>query len=373
MGATFPEEVLPMTVQADPREDMALIVGSYTVSMPHVKARGEGISVLRIDSRDGRLRLVSTFGGLRNPSYLALSEDKSRLYAVEEVPDEDGATAATLSFDGETGALSLLNSVPAMGDAPCHIALDRSGERLFVCNYGSGNFITYALDANGLPTGEPVNIRHQGKGANPERQEGPHIHQATATLDGRSVLICDAGTDVIARYDIASGLISPSPDTVVKAKPGTLPRHLVISDDGRFAFVVHELGCTIGSYACEPEGLRPLSEASTLPDDFEGSSACAAIRLHPSGRFVYVSNRGHDSIAAYEISPDDASLRSIGWYDTKGKAPRDFAIDPTGGILVAANQDSHSLSVFRIDQSSGELTATGELFEIGSPVCVLFA
>ncbi|WP_161974161.1 lactonase family protein [Rhizobium deserti] len=362
-----------MTVQADPRDDMTLIVGSYTVSMPHVKAKGEGISVLRLDGRDGRLKPVSTFGGLRNPSYLALSEDRSRLYVVEEVPDEDGASAATLSFDGETGTLSLLKSVPAMGDAPCHIALDRSGERLFVCNYGSGNFITYALDADGLPSGEPVNIRHQSKGANPERQEGPHLHQATATPDGRSVLICDAGTDVIARYDIASGLIRPSPDMVVKARPGTLPRHLVVSEDGRFVFVVHELGCTISSYACEPEGFRPLTEVSTLPGDFEGSSACAAIRIHPSGRFVYASNRGHDSIAAYEILPDDGSLRSIGWYDTRGKAPRDFAIDPTGRTLVAANQDSHSLSVFRIDQSSGELTITGELFDIGSPVCVLFA
>jgi 6-phosphogluconolactonase len=362
-----------MTVQADPREDMTLIVGSYTVSMPHVRAMGEGISVLRLDRREGRLTHISTFGELRNPSYLALSEDKRRLYAVEELLEKEGASAATLSFNSEAGALSLLNSVSAMGDAPCHIALDRSGERLFVCNYGSGNFITYALDADGLPTGEPVNIRHQGKGANPERQEGPHIHQATAMPDGRSVLICDAGTDTIARYSIASGLISPSPDMVVQAKPGALPRHLVISNNGRLAFVVHELGCTIGSYACEPEGLRPLSEVSTLPDGVQGSSACAAIRLHPSGRFVYVSNRGHDSIAAFEISPDSGSLRSIGWYDTRGKAPRDFAIDPTGGILVAANQDSHSLSVFRIDQSSGELIATGELFEIGSPVCVLFA
>ena len=355
------------------KPEAVLIVGSYTVSMPHVRAEGVGISVLKLDVQQARFTPVSTFGQLRNPSYLALSDDGKRLYAVEELLEKEGASAAVLAFEATSGDLSLLASVPAMGDAPCHIALDRPGQRMFISNYGSGNLVTYGLDEEGLPTGEPVTIQHQGVGTNPERQEGPHIHQAVATPDGQSLLICDAGTDVIARYDIASSLIDLSPDMIVKTHGGALPRHLVISHDGEHVFVVHELACTIGSYAYGADGLRLLSEVSTLPQNHIGSSACAAIRLHPSGRFVYASNRGHDSIAAFEVSQEKGALRPVGFYPTRGKAPRDFAIDPTGSYLVAANQDSHSLSVFLIDPASGELIATGEPFEIGSPVCVLFA
>jgi len=350
-----------------------LIIGSYTDSLPHVVAKGKGISVLEVDGATGRIEPVTTFSELRNPTYLSLSNDGRVLYAVEELAEKDGADAATLSFDAASAKLAVAGKVPVYGDWPCHISTDRDGKRLFVSNYLSGNFVTYALDADGRPEGQGISIQRSGTGSNPDRQEGPHVHQATATLDNRHVLVCDAGTDEIAAYPLTEALIGMKPDFVANSKGGALPRHLVISNDGKRVFVIHELGCLVTSYALGADGLELLAEASTLPEDFRGESACAAIRLHPNGRFLYASNRGHDSIAAFEIGEADGSLTRIGWYGTRGQTPRDFAVAPSGGFLVVANQDSDSLAVFLLDQQTGALKAVGDTYEIGSPVCVLFA
>jgi 6-phosphogluconolactonase len=349
-----------------------LIVGTYTDSLPHVAAKGTGISVLRIDGGSGEITPVSTFSGLKNPTYLALSPDGGKLYAVEELDEKDGAAAAALCFDVKIGNISAEATMTVKGDAPCHVAVDNDGRRLFVGNYGSGSFVAYALGPDGLPTGEQIEVQRRGSGPNPDRQQGPHVHQVVPTPDGRHVLICDAGTDEIARHSIAGCLIDPKPDHVTKAASGSLPRHMVFSRDGAHVFVLHELACTIASYAYGESGLELLGEASTLPGDFGGQSACAAIRLHPNGRFLYASNRGHDSIVAYAVD-DGGLLTPIGWYATLGRTPRDFAVDPSGSYLVAANQDSHSLAVFRIDRQTGALEAIGETYEIGSPACVLFA
>ncbi len=363
-----------MAEPTSPPAAFTLIVGSYTHSLPHVEARGQGISVLRLCAETGRITPVSSFADLRNPTYLALADDHRMLYAVEELPLEDGASAVALRFEPGSGAIALLARVEAVGDCPCHVSLDRQGRRLFVSNYVSGNLLTCALDAAGLPTGAAVNLQRSGSGPNESRQEGPHVHQAMATPDGSRVLVCDAGTDEIAVHAIGGAtLIDPQPDLVVKTKGGHMPRHLAFSTDATKVFVVHELGCSVSCYAYSDTGMRLLDEASTLPAGFEGQSACAAIRVHPGGRFVYASNRGHDTIVAFEADPGAGALRPIGWYSTRGAVPRDFAIDPGGHYLVAANQDSHSLSVFSIDQQSGALTPVGEPYGIGSPVCVLFA
>ncbi|MCV3737325.1 lactonase family protein [Rhizobium sp. TRM96647] len=359
--------------QACPPDDFTLVVGSYTHSLPHVAARGQGISVLRLSADTGRITPVSCFTALRNPTYLALADGRRMLYAVEEMPERDGAAAVALSLDPRTGDMTLLARVGIAGDCPCHVSLDREARRLFVSNYGSGNLFTFALDAAGMPTGVATNLQRHGTGPNESRQEGPHVHQATVTPDGSRVLVCDAGTDEIARHAIGGSLIDPQPDLVVKTKGGHMPRHLAFSTDGTKVFVVHELGCTVGCYAYSQTEIRLLDEVSTLPDGFEGKSACAAIRVHPGGRFVYASNRGHDTIAAFEVDPVHGSLRRIGWYPTRGAVPRDFAIDPGGRYLAAANQDGHCLSVFSIDRDDGSLTPVGETFETGSPVCVLFA
>ena len=199
------------------------------------------------------------------------------------------------------------------------------------------------------------------------------MHQAVVSPDGRHLLICDLGTDEVARHRISDGLIEPFPDLIATVGKGTLPRHLVFSSDGRSLHLVHEGANTITSHDYVSADFARTGEVALLPPEFSGTSAAAAIRLHPQGRFLYASNRGHDSIAAFSLSPDERTPRPIGHFPTGGRAPRDFAIDPAGRWLVAANQDSHCLTVFRIDSENGRLSRCGEPFDIGSPVCVLFA
>jgi 6-phosphogluconolactonase len=350
-----------------------VIIGSYTESMPHVTGKGKGVSLLSLDFQTGRFEETAAFEAIRNPTYLALGQDGHLFYAVEELDDETQASVAVLKMDRDTGDITLAKRVSARGSAPCHVSLDRSEKRLFVANYGSGSAVAYGLDHEGIPDDDDVTvIQRKGSGPVADRQEGPHVHQVVPMPDGGHVLVCDLGTDEIARYAVGDRGISSEPDVVLNVPRGSLPRHIVCSQDGRRLYVAHEATCTVGAYAIEGDGFTLLSETSTVPADFSGTSSCAAIKLHPNGRFLYVSNRGHDTIVAYEVLAD-GQLRTLGWYPTSGKTPRDFAIDPTGRYLVAANQDSHSLVCFEINGERGTLTAIDEPFEIGSPVCVLFA
>ena len=352
---------------------MFLLVGSYTDSLPHVDAKGRGISLLRFDSATGSISPLAIFEDVRNATYLALSRGQSLLYAVEEMPLNEGAGVVALYLDLATASMSLADRLPAHGDCPCHVALDGEERRLFVSNYVSGNLVVFALDDNGRPTGAFADLQRSGKGPNPDRQDGPHVHQAVLTPDGEHVLVCDLGTDQVARHRLGDDLIEPVPDAVATVGSGTLPRHLVFSPNGQYFHVVHEQANTITTHAYGDAGMSRIGEVSMLPRGFEGASSAAAIRLHPNGRFLYASNRGHDSIAAFELIENESALRPVGIVATRGKAPRDFAIDPTGRWLVAANQDSHTLTVFTIEAETGLLTAVGDVFETGSPVCVLFA
>lgn len=352
---------------------MILVIGSYTDSLPHVQAKGEGISLLSFDAETGHIAPISVFRDIRNPTYLAISPDETMLYAVEELSQADGAGVVALDLAVDACELSLAQRLPAHGDFPCHVAVDPTGRRLFVSNYGSGNLAAYDLDEARRPTGRFICVQRTGQGPNPERQEGPHLHQAVVSPDGCHLLICDLGTDEVARHRISDGLIESMPDLVAKVGEGSLPRHLVFSPDGRTLHVVHEGANTITSHDYASPNFARTADVALLPPEFSGASAAAAIRLHPQGHFLYASNRGHDSIAAFSLSPDQRTLQPIGHFSTGGKAPRDFAIDPTGRWVVAANQDSHCLTVFRIDSGTGRLSRCGKSFEIGSPVCVLFA
>lgn len=356
----------------DRRLTGVLIIGSYTHSLPHVEASGTGISVLEIDPSTGIIRPRQMVGGVRNPTYLALSKNGRRLYSVEEMPAADEAGLAIFHKRDVDGSWELAGRASAFGDAPCHVSLDAEESWLFVSNYGTGNLVAYPLGDDGLPAGDAIDIRRSGSGPNPDRQEGPHVHQAVISPDEQIVLVCDAGTDEIVGYPISSRHLENVPEIVSRAKPGSLPRHLAFSVDGRLVFVLHEISCTITTYVYRPEGMIAVAEAFTLPSTFSGNSAAAAIRVHPNGRFLYASNRGHDSIAVFAIDTDSGSLEPRGWFATGGKIPRDFAINPDGTLLVAANQDSNTLNVFSIDGTTGGLKELGEPFSIGTPVCVLF-
>ncbi|KAB0675994.1 lactonase family protein [Aureimonas leprariae] len=345
-----------------------LAVGTYTETMPHVTARGTGIHLLGFDRRTGAITDGPAVPGSRNPTYLTANRAGTRLYAVEEIGEAEGASADIYRLDAAAPTLTLLERLPALGGAPCHVALDGDERRLFVSNYAAGTFITYPLRPDGLAAGEGHRIRRVGSGPNRARQEGSHIHQGVPTPDGRHVLVADLGADEIARFPLTGSTVAPEPDLVVQTPPGGLPRHLAFLGDGKIVAVVLELGGTVELYGYDGTGLEHRVSAATLPPDWTGPVAAAAIRAHPNGRFLYVSNRGHDSLAGFELAADGCSLRTLGWWPSGGRTPRDFILTDDGRFLVAAHQDSDSIVVFAIDPGNGALTPVAEKGGIGSPV-----
>lgn len=351
-----------------------VLIGSYTHSLPHVEARGEGVTLLSHDPETGSLSRLATFSDIRNPTYLVHSARHGMVYCVEEMGDEaqSAVVALKLTADAEGFRIVLAARLPAHGAAPCHVSLDHAEQVLFVSNYGGGNLVAYRLDAAGVPMADDLRIiQRNGHGPVADRQEASHLHQALVTPDGGHLLTCDLGADEIARFSLADGLPAAEPETILPIDPGALPRHMAFSLDGRHLHVLLERGNAVVSLDLEIQ--RPGSPllASTLPADFEGTSYGGAIRLHPSGRFLYASNRGHNSIAAFRAGPD-GSLSPIGVYPSRGAWPRDFAIDPAGRHLVVANQDSHALMVNAVNAETGALTPAEISLAIGSPVCIVF-
>jgi 6-phosphogluconolactonase len=352
--------------------DMLLVVGTYTTVLPHVRGRGQGIHLLGFDSRSGTITPGPAFGGVVNPTWLTVSRDRRRLYSVQERDATDGAAVDCFALEGEARRLTHLASAPSGGSWPCHLSLDAAERTLFVSNYGDGRLAILSLDAEGRPSGERRVIRHEGRGTDPERQEGPHLHQVVPTPDGQHVLLCEAGLDQIIRYPLENGRVGAAPDLLLRTDAGSFPRHLAFLPDGTGFLVTHELAGKVDAYRYDAQGAVRQGTISILPEDWSGVRSAAAIRIHPSGGFAYASNRGHDSICGIDLRGGPADLRHLGWWSAGGEAPRDFAIDPAGRFLVVANQDSDSLVVYAIDAATGALQKWGAVFSIGTPVCLCF-
>jgi 6-phosphogluconolactonase len=348
-----------------------LAVGTYTEPMPHVDGRGFGIHLLRFDGSSGRLSAETVTGGLRNPTYLAASAAGDRLYAVCEIDAAARPTLEAYAVDRRTATLTHLASLPIAGGWPCHVSLNEAAGHLYVSNYETGNFVVMGLDADGRPTGAADLIQRQGRGPRADRQAASHGHCALPSPDGRAVFLCDLGSDAIARHPIRDGSVAAAPDVTIAVTPGAGPRHIAFSPSGRSLVAIHELSSTITLHATD-DPARILAEISTLPADWAGASACAAIRIHPAGRFVYASNRGHDSVFAARLDETAGTLEPIGTVPSGGRTPRDIAITPDGRFLLAASQDEHRIAVFAIDPHTGVLTATGEHHRLNSPVCLCF-
>jgi 6-phosphogluconolactonase len=340
-------------------------VGTYT-------GRGsEGVYLYRLDSATGALTHVSTTTGLENPSFLALGSQGRYLYAVRE--GGAGAVVA-LSRDRTTGALTVLNEQPSQGQGPCHLALDRTGRFLFVANYGSGSAGVLPIAEDGSLQPAASVVQHEGSSVNRSRQRGPHAHCVVPDATNRYLLVADLGIDkvMVYRFDDKTGKLSPNDPPFARCEPGSGPRHLAFHPSGKYVYVIEEMSSTIEVFAWDAPtgGLRPLQRISTLPEDFKGASTCAEIEVHPSGRFLYGSNRGHNSIACFAIDDATGKLTLVGHEPTQGKNPRHFAIDPSGTLLLAANQDSDSVVSFRINQETGVLAPTGQTCRVPTPVCL---
>ena len=353
---------------------MLVYVGTYTAG------RSEGIYLFRLNLSSGELRHVGTTKGVVNPSFLTLDGRRRYLYAVNEVEEFAGKKSGAVSafaVDRKTGGLRFLNQQPSLGGAPCYVSLDAAERFLLVANYVGGNVTVLPVRVDGS-LGEAADVKQfRGSGVNPGRQEGPHAHCILPDRSGRHVYSCDLGTDkvMIYRFDARGGKLVPNEEPWAQVKPGAGPRHLTFHPGGRHAYVINELDSTVTAFAHDPSRgtLRELQTVPALPADFKGANTGADIHVSPDGKFLYCSNRGHDSIAAFRVDARTGRLSSVAHTPTRGKKPRNFAVDPTGAFLLVANQDSDTIVTFRRDPLTGRLDPAGHVAEVPSPVCLKLA
>ena len=326
----------------------------------------------------GALKPAGVTEGIKNPSFLAIHPTGKFLYAVSEVSDggkSSGAVSA-IALDRANGQLSPLNHQSSEGAGPCHVSVDRTGKVVLVANYGSGSIASLPLNQDGSLAPAASAIQHEGMGADPARQKGPHAHSINTSPDNRFVYAADLGLDKIMIYqlDPNRGTLTPNDPPFAATVAGGGPRHFAFHPGGKFAYVCNEMKSSVTAFYFDAGtgGLTELQTISTLPADFSTNNSTAEIQVHPLGRFLYCSNRGHDSLAIYAIDEKSGKLTAVGHQATLGKTPRNFGIDPTGTYVIACNQASNSIVVFKVDQATGGMAQVGEPIEVGSPVCVKF-
>jgi len=353
-------------------DDLIMYVGTYT------RAPSKGIYAYRLRA-SGDLTPMGADGlaaETENPSFLAVHPNQRFLYAVNEL-DRDAGGVSAFSIDRGSGRLTLLNRVSSRGGSPCHVSIDASGKWLFVANYGGGSVAAFRILDDGKLAESSWFFQGSGSSVNKQRQSGPHAHAVVVSPDNRYLLTADLGLDRLFRYRL-----DPSGKGVVPDEMGTTPiaagsgpRHLAFRPDGKFVYVLNEMFSNVVAlrYDAAAGTLAELQTVSALPAGFNGESSGAEIAVHPNGRFLYASNRGHDSIAVFRIDPANGTLTASGHTLTQGKTPRGFAIDPSGRFLMAGNQNSGTIVVFRIDGQTGALTPTGTVLQVPTPVSVAFA
>jgi 6-phosphogluconolactonase len=341
-------------------------IGTYT------KGGSRGIYTAKLDSLTGALSDPTLAAETSNPSFLALSPRRDFLYAVHDSP----ALAVGFAVGSGSKLTPLAKSAPVgTSSAPCHIAADATGQSLVVTHYGDGYVGSIPLRSDGT-VGEPTIIRHQGRGTDPERQSSAHAHSVTLSPDNRFALVCDLGLDKIFTYslDSSAAKLTPAHPPFIATAPGAGPRHSAFSPDGRHVYVLNEMGGTISAYAYDTThgALSHLGTQPTLPAGFQELNTTAEVRVHPNGRFVYGSNRGHDSIAVFARDLVTGLLAPVDIVPSGGKHPRNFALSPDGAWLVCANMHSDNLVVFRVDPATGRLTPVGQPVHAPMPACILF-
>jgi 6-phosphogluconolactonase len=355
--------------------DLLVYVGTYTTQ------KSRGVYVSRLDLASGSLSEPALAAETTSPSFLAAHPSRPFLYAVNEIGMFEGKPAGSVSafaIDRVSGALTELNRQSSGGPDPAHLSVDRSGGSVLVANYTGGSVAVLPIDADGRLKPATAFVQHTGSSVNPERQKKPHAHAVTLDPTNRFAYVADLGLDkvLIYRFDAAKGSLTASDSPFASVQPGAGPRHVAIHPKGRFAYVINEMACTITAFGIDSTsgGLRELQTTSTLPagQAVAAGYSTAEIMVHPSGRFLYGSNRGHDSIAAFAIDAASGKLTAVEHESTQGSTPRGFGIDPGGAYLLVGNQRSDSVVVFRIDAQTGRLTPTGQKIEVGSPVSVEF-
>ena len=365
--------VMALPVGSTLAEQYLVYVGTYT------GAKSKGIHAFRTDTATGVIEELGLVAETANPTFLAVHPDGRHLYAANEVGQFDGKPGGGVTafeIDLRSGALKETSRSSTVGGGPCHLVVDRTGRQVLVANYGGGSVASLPLDAAGRVGAHSAFIQHRGSSANPARQKEPHAHSINVSPDNRFAFAADLGTDRVYAYslDPAKGLVSPAMDSSPALAPGSGPRHFAFHPSGRFAYVINEMLSTVTAFRYEAAkgALTAVQTIGTLPEGWQGSSSTAEVVVHPNGRFLYGSNRGHDSLAIYSIDGATGRLTLVGHEPTGGKTPRNFNLDPTGTTLWAANQSTDNIVIFSVDGATGRLKRTGQELKMGSPVCVKF-
>ena len=345
----------------------------------HTGGTSAGIYQYELVESTGALELIGLAAEAESPSFLDLEARGTHLYAIEEDAGVDGTPGGAVNaygIDPTDGSLTLLNRQPSGGSGACHINLDPAGRAVFVANYGSGSVAMLPIEENGHVGAPSSIVQHRGSSVNPERQEGPHAHSITPSLGGRFVFSADLGTDEVLIYkvDYTEGLLVATDPPSATIQAGAGPRHFAFHPTGEYAYVINELDSTVNAFACDGVSgrLSEIQSISTLPAGFDGTNYPADIHCSADGRFVYGTNRGHNSMAVFEVAAETGLLAPLGHESTGGDFPRNFGIDLTGRWLLVANQNTNNIVTLAIDPESGGLTPAGPVTHVGAPMCVRF-
>jgi 6-phosphogluconolactonase len=347
-----------------------VFVGTYTT-----KTESKGIYAYEFDADTGKLSSKGIAAETPDPSWVTVHPSGKYLYAANEAGK--ASTVSAFAIDAKSGKLTLLNQLPSLGEDPCYLSFDKTGKYVLVANYSSGTIAVFPILADGRLGEHTAMVKDQGTTGSHKNQEGPHAHWIETSPDNRFALVADLGLDeaLVYKFDAASGTLTPNEPAFARLKAGSGPRHVAFHPKGKFVFVVSELSSTATSFAYDAKKgtLKEIGTVSTLPPGFSGRNDVAEAAVHPNGKFLYVSNRGNDSIAIFFIDAAKGTLTPVGGIPTGGKEPRHFAIDPSGKYLLAENQFSNNIVVFKIDAASGGLTPTGQVVEVPSPVNIAFS
>lgn len=353
--------------------------GSYLVYVgTYTGPTSKGIYTFRFDPRTGRATSPQVAAETVNPSFLAVHPNGRFLFAVNEVSDYQGqksGAVSAFSIDHTTGKLTVLNQVSSRGAGPCYITLDKSGKYVMVANYDSGTVAVFPIGEDGKLGEASSVVQHSGHGPDAERQEGPHAHEIEVSPNNRFALAADLGLDklLVYKFDPAKGTLERNDPAFAEVDPASGPRHFAFTPDGKFVYVIEEMKSAVAGFAFDSNSatLHKIETLPSLPKEFTGHNDGAELAVHPSGKFVYASNRGHDSIAVFAIGAQ-GKLTPLEYVPTQGKTPRGFAMDPKGRYLFAANQESNTIVIFRIDPKSGRLKPTGQVVDVPTPVALQF-
>lgn len=353
-----------------PRREI-MYVGTYD-------GRGsQGLYVFEFDRSTGSMTQLQSIDDPVAPNFQALHPNGSFLYSVSgEAYSDDSAYGTVVAYriDPTTGTLTRINDQSVEGSGPAHVSIDPRGAFAYVSNYGEGNLSVFGINDNGSLTEAVEVVQHEGSSVNERRQSGPHVHSVIPSPDGRFIYVSDLGLDKIMIYEVdrETGSLTPAETPFVESDPGAGPRHFTIHPNNEFAYSVEEMSSTVVSFRVDRSSgaLTPVQRVSMLPDGFQGSNSAADIHVSPDGRFLYASNRGHDSLVIYEIDPATGRLSLVGHESTRGEHPRNFMIDREGAFVLVANRDDDEVVLFRRDRETGRLHYTENRIDVPMAVCV---